>query len=89
MSIPLADALSNVNLEAGHIYQCRVGSLLVEVRVEDSSCGALPSPIQPADLMLDPWTDLPAPPVRGIVAAVSASPVLPDPPVIPSDSVQQ
>ena len=89
MAIALADALQEVNLEIGRVYQCRVGPLFVEVRVEAGGFGLLPLPIEPSDVMLDPWTDLPAPLPQQIVEAIPAPPVLPDAPLIPSDSVQQ
>ena len=89
MTIALADALQQVNLEVGRVYQCRVGSLFVEVRVEARGFGPLPTPIEPSDVMLDPWTDLPAPPPQHILEAMPATPVRPDAPLIPSDSVQQ
>ena len=89
MTIPLADALQQVNLESGHIYQCRVGSLFVEVRVEAHDFGPLPTPINPSDVMLDPWTDLPSPPPQRTLEALPAVAVLPDAPLIPSDGDQQ
>jgi hypothetical protein len=89
MAISLADALQQVNLEAGRVYQCRVGALMVEVRVEAREPGPLPTPIEPSDVMLDPWIDLPAPPPGKILDATPAAPVLPDAPVIPGDYVLQ
>jgi hypothetical protein len=89
MAIALADALQEVNLEVGRVYQCRVGALFVEVRVEARGFAPLPAPIELSDVMLDPWTDLPAPPPQHILEAMPATPVLPDAPLIASDSVQQ
>jgi hypothetical protein len=62
VSIPLADALAQVDLEAGRIYRCEVKGRDVEVRV----LAAVPAAIQPtalleADIMLDPWAEFPPP----------------------------
>ena len=89
MTIALADALQEVKLEAGRIYQCRVGALFVEVRVEARGFGPLPTPIEVSDVMLDPWTDLPAPPPQRLLEAMPAAPVRPDAPLIASDGVRQ
>ena len=88
MAIALADALQQVNLEVGRVYQCHVGSLFVEVRVEARGLGPLPTPMEPSDVMLDPWADLPAPPPQKILDAMPAVPVCPDVPLIPRDSRQ-
>ena len=85
MSMSLVDALQQVPLEAGRIYQCRVGKLRVEVRVEENASDLLPAPLEPADVMLDPWTDLPAPQAVALVDVTLVAPVLPDVPNIPSD----
>jgi hypothetical protein len=84
MSISLADALQQVHLEAGHVYQCRIGELHVEVRVEAIPC-LLPSSIIESNVVLDPWTDLPSPQSTRVIDVDSGSPVLPDPPIIPAD----
>ena len=89
MSIALADALQQVDLEVGRVYQCRVGALFVEVRVEACAFGPLPTPIEPSDVMLDPWTDLPSPPPQEILEVIPGAPLRPDAPLFPSESVQQ
>ena len=81
MSISLADALQQVDLEAGRVYQCEVGPMHVVVRVESRNSGPLPAPFNPSDVMLDPWTDLPSPEPISIVTATPAPPMLPDPPI--------
>jgi hypothetical protein len=89
MPISLTDALQQVNLEVGRVYQCHVGGLFVEVRVEASGLGLLPTPIEPSDVMLDPWTDLPSPLPQRILEAMPATSLRPDAPLIPSDCIQQ
>jgi hypothetical protein len=44
MSIPLAEALDQVDLKAGRVYRCRVKGYWVELRVLDSAPGPDPSP---------------------------------------------
>lgn len=85
MSVSLADALRQVDLQGGRIYQCQVGRFRVEVRVEEAAPQILPAPLQPADIMLDPWTDLPAPQPTVILHASLGPPVLPDRPDLPLD----
>ena len=85
MSISLADALNQVDLEAGRVYQCRVGRLRVEVRVEDASLDLLSAPLQTSDVMLDPWTDLPAPQPSAVLSVTTAPPLFPDAPELPAD----
>ncbi len=62
MSVPLAEALEQVDLEAGRTYQCRVKGRVVLVHV----LHVMPPEMLPAaptenDVMLDPWTELPMP----------------------------
>ncbi len=89
MSISLADALQQVDLEAGRVYECEVGPLSVSVRVEARDAGPLPAPFNPSDVMLDPWTDFPAPQPIAIVTATPAPPMLPDPPIFMDENVPQ
>lgn len=84
MSMSLVDALRQVNLEAGRSYQCRVGKLCVQVRVEENGQDLLPAPLEPSDVRLDPWIDLPAPQAVTVLDATPAAPVLPDIPEIPT-----
>ena len=83
MSISLADALRQVDLQTGRVYQCQVGGLRVEVRVEETAGHVLPTPLESTDMMLDPWTDLPAPQPIAILQATPGPPVLPD---LPTDA---
>jgi hypothetical protein len=89
MHISLSDALQQVNLEIGHVYECRVGGLFVKVIVGDKYIGPLPAPMVESDVMLDPWTDLPGPsPVR-IVKATPAKPLLPDAPIVLDEVISE
>lgn len=89
MSISLSDALQQVELEVGRVYQCEVGPLRVEVRVEARGSGPLPAPLQESDIMLDPWTALPGPGPGKIVKVTPGGPFWPDPPTIPSDAFER
>ncbi len=62
MSMPLADALAQVDLEAGRVYRCEVKGRKVEVRVlEEVPASMLPAPLVESDIMLDPWVEFPLP----------------------------
>ena len=81
MSMTLDQALSDVELESGRTYHCRVGGVRVELRVFPAE--------ESLDLtdstMLDPWCELPRPrPVkRGRIRRGVLPP--PDVPFIPSE----
>jgi hypothetical protein len=83
MSIPLAEALRQVELEAGRTYRCRVHELLVEVRVLDREPEAPGLP--ESDVMLDAWVELPQPPGGKVLVSRPGVPDLPDVPDIPRD----
>ena len=85
MSISLADALREVELRPGSVYQCQVGQVRVEVRVDQTVRPLLPVALEEADVMLDPWTDLPAPRAASVCQAKPGAPVLPDVPDLPLD----
>jgi hypothetical protein len=85
MSIPLADVLRQVELEPGRVYRCQVGDLRVEVRAKKPVPDLLPAPLHESDVMLDPWTDLPAPETVALLQAQPGPPLLPDLPEIPVD----
>ena len=85
MSMSLVDALRQVDLEAGRTYQCRVGPLCVQVQVQENAWDVVPAPLDPADVMLDPWIDLPAPKPVAMVDVTLVVPVLPDVANIPGD----
>jgi hypothetical protein len=80
MSLSLADALRQVDLQSGHVYRETVNGRTVEVRVLDDA----PTPELAEKVMLEPWAEFPF----GAVGTVRAHPgtlPLPDPPVIPAD----
>lgn len=85
MSISLADALRQVDLRGGRVYQCQIGRFRVEVRVEETAPQLLPAPLESWDVMLDPWTDLPTPQSREVFEVTPGPPVLPDLPNLPTD----
>lgn len=86
MSISLADALRQVDLRAGQVYHCEIGRFRVEVRVEETNSPLLVTALESSDVMLDPWTDLPAPQTAGMLSVAPGTPVLPDLPNLPTDS---
>jgi hypothetical protein len=85
MSMPLADALAQVDLEAGRVYRCEVKGRKVEVRVlEEVSPSMLPTPLIETDIMLDPWVEFPLP--SGTFEILATPGPLPlDVPVIPAE----
>ena len=85
MSISLADALRQVELQPGRVYRCQVRDLQVEVRVEKQVPDLLPLPLCESDVMLDPWTDLPVPEAVAVLQAAPGRPLYPDTPNIPVD----
>ena len=88
MSIPLTEALQQVELEPGRSYRCRVKDYLVELRVHAIPPELSPPPLDESDFMLDAWVELPrpAPSVR-LRAKLGAAPP-PDIPEIPRDAEQ-
>jgi hypothetical protein len=88
MSLSLVEALSQVDLEAGRTYRCRVKDRMIELRVQE---------IVPPDLMatqleesairvmLDPWVELPQPSGGKRVRGKPGKLPLPDVPEIPKD----
>lgn len=84
MSLTLAEALGQVDLEAGRVYRCRVKGRWVELRVLGPAAEP-PPPFDDSDVMLDPWVEFPTPAAVASVTGRFASPPLPDVPEIPSD----
>jgi hypothetical protein len=84
MGVSLAEALGQVDLEAGQVYRCQVKGRWVELRVLDP-VGVGPSHFDASDLMLDPWVEFPLP-GPGITAVTEFGPLPPpDVPEIPRD----
>jgi hypothetical protein len=85
MSLSLAEALGQVDLEAGRVYHCCVKGQLVELRVLGPAEAPPASGYDESDVMLDPWVELPAPtPLFSVVGEFGPTP-LPDVPDIPDD----
>ena len=93
MSISLADALEEVDLEAGKTYCCEVAGRYVELRVfAESPKAASPTPIvsRPSatitedDIRLDPWCELPGPTPIGTLQSVLVEKMPIDIPDIPA-----
>lgn len=85
MGISLADALRQVDLQGGHVYQCQVGRFRVEVRVDEAVPQVLPAPLKASDVMLDAWIDLPTPKSEAVRRAAPGPPLIPDLPDLPTD----
>jgi hypothetical protein len=82
MSVPLVEALQRVDLQSGQTYRCRVKGLLVELRVFDPA-EPPPAPLAEADVMLDPWTELPEPGPGVVGSSQPGEPDFPDIPDMP------
>ncbi len=86
MSIGLADALAQVDLEAGQVYRCEVKGRTIAVRVlEEAPASVLPAPLDESNIRLDPWVELPLPAGTFQVLVKSGSLPPPDVPEIPAD----
>jgi hypothetical protein len=83
MGMSLADALRQVDLQGGHVYQCQVGRFRVEVRVAEAVSEVLPAPLRASDVMLDAWIDLPTPKSAVVCRAAPGPPLIPDIPDLP------
>ena len=83
MGVSLAEALGQVDLEAGQVYRCQVKGRWVELRVLDP-VGGRPSRFDASDVMLDPWVEFPLP-APGITVVGELGPSAPpDVPEIPA-----
>ena len=85
MSIPLTEALQQVELEPGRSYRCRVKDYLVELRVHAIPPELSPAPLDESDIMLDAWVELPEPAPAAILQSTLSQPEPPDIPSIPTD----
>jgi len=84
MGVSLAEALEQVDLEAGQVYRCQVKGRWVELRVLDP-VEVCPSRFDASDVMLDPWAEFPLPaPSITVVGEFGPFPP-PDVPEIPRD----
>jgi hypothetical protein len=86
MQIALSDALAQLDLKPGKTYRCHVKGQWVELRVLDKSPPSLAKPYSEADVMLDPWVELPGPTVSVKVTAKPGAQLPFDIPSIPEDA---
>ncbi len=92
MSMSLAEALSQVELETGKTYRCSVKGQVVLVRVISSLPPSTPPvEIDEADLMMEDWTDLPlpAPQLPPVEAETYARIGLPEPYLTEDDALKK
>jgi hypothetical protein len=85
MSLSLAEALGQVDLEEGQRYRCQVNGHWVELRVLGPVENSRSAAIDESDVMLDPWIELPMPRPIACVRGTYGPLPLPDPPEIPAD----
>ena len=86
MSVSLAEALEQVDLQAGKTYRCQVKGRIVLVRVvDDSSLLAGVARLDESDVMLDPWAEFPMPTTGRLLQATPGQMPPPDIPEIPQD----
>ena len=82
MATSLMEALESVELAVGQTYRCQVRGQLVEVRVLGP---AADSCLEPRDVMLDAWVELPPPRPAVQLRARPGKLPPPDAPFIPRD----
>ena len=85
MSIALADALEDVELEEGRTYLCEVHGRHVEVRVLTEP--RFSEGLSAEDIMLDPWCELPSPRAVGSCSSRLVERLPFDIPEIPASEV--
>jgi hypothetical protein len=85
MSLSIAEALEQVELEPGRIYSCQVKGHWVELRVMEPGRLPMSTLIDESDIMLDPWVELPRPKPTFCVTGSYGPPPPPHIPEIPSD----
>ena len=61
MSVSLAEALGQVDLQAGQFYHGHVNGHRIELRVLDEAREAVLSSLDDSGIMLDPWVELSRP----------------------------
>lgn len=86
MNSSLADVFQKLHLEPG-TYHVHVNGYDVEIRVVMRKAGepVVAARYDEADVMLEPWVELPSPKPIGTVVARLAPPPPPDIPEIPSE----
>lgn len=91
MSISLADALEKVELEPGRTYECEVRGRHVELRVSPEVPESFDeeSGLDPNDIRLDAWCELPEPRAVGYLTSELVDHIPFDIPEIPQDEDDQ
>src|SRR5262249_48138196 len=85
MSLSLAEALGQVELEPGRTYRCQVKGRWIELRVLEPVAIQPSSRYDESDVMLDPWVEFPLPePGFTVIGEFGPLPP-PDVPEIPTD----
>ena len=85
MSLSIAEALEQVDLEPGQVDRCRVKGHWVELPVLPAVERTKPAPIDESDRMLEPWVRLPGPAPTFQVVGAYGPPLQPYIPEIPRD----
>jgi hypothetical protein len=85
MSLSLAEALGQVDLESGRVYVCQVKGHWVELRVLGTAEVPTLAAYDESVVMLDPWVEFPQPTSKLSVIAEFGPTPLPDVPEIPND----
>ena len=82
----LTEVFQDLNLEPG-TYHVHVNEYDVEIRVKMRKVGATDTAAEydEADVMLEPWVELPTPKPAGTIMAYPAPPPPPDIPEIPRE----
>ena len=88
MSMTLVEALGQVDLQEGQVYQCYVKGRWVELRMLKPNEVRPVATFDPSDVMLDAWVELPSPTSKLTVRARRGTLPLPDVPEIPADEDQ-
>jgi hypothetical protein len=85
MSLSIAEALEQVDLEPGQVYSCQVKGNWIELRVLPAGEQPKPVDVDDSEIMLVPWVRLPRPAPAFQVLGEYAPPRQPYIPEIPRD----
>jgi hypothetical protein len=88
MSVSLAEALGQVELEPGRTYRCQVKGHWVTLHVQEQGQPLPAGGFDESDVMLDPWVEFPQPVPAFTVRSEFGPTPLPDVPGIPRDEVE-
>jgi hypothetical protein len=84
MSLSIAEALEQVELEPGRVYSCQVRGHWIELRVLEPGIDPK-SVVDESEIMLDPCVELPPPKPTMCVVGKFGPPPPPDIPEMPTD----